>query len=262
MGWLDGCCGLPAWVCPEGQLHPIEANFCTLHGEERPHPERMLHERLGGRPPRVVRRSLELMPASDGLSTPCLAGNVLVYLSDTGRLVAVDMASESTVFLAEDVLQASCRIDRGWVRAALRLQSGVRYRAWDVRDLRDGLADYTEVDSTASGGAGSNLLGLPHNLTRLHMGSGLVRLVVEHDPVEGQLAETYKETTGVWPGPWLIRRTANPRGPAVHDIDLRPQDLWQVPVPIPGGILVIGAVRAGSAVVSGALAIPTLGAHW
>ena len=262
MGWLDGCCGLPAWVCPEGRLQPIEAHYCVTHGEERPHPERMVHERLGGDVPRVVRRALELQPASDGLSTPCLAGSVLVYLTETGRLVAVDMASEATVFLAEKVHQASCRIDRGLVRAALRLDVGVRYCAWDVRDLRDGLSDYTEVDASNSGGAGSNLLGLPHNRTRLHIGSGLVRLVVEHDPIEGPLAEMYKETTGVWPGPWLIRRTSNPRGPAVYDIDLRPQDLWQVPVPIPGGILVIGAVRAGGVLVSGALAIPNQGAHW
>lgn len=262
MGWLDGCCGLPAWVCPEGRLQPIEAHFCGIDGEERPHPSRMVHERLGGSAPRVVRRALELSPASDGLSTPCLAGNVLVYLTETGRLVAVDMASEATLFLAVDVHQASCRLDRGMVRAALRVDAGVRYCAWDVRDLRDGLAEFTEVDAIQSGGAGSKLLGLPHNRTRLHMGSGLVRLVVEHDPVDGALADLYKETTGVWPGPWLIRRTANPDVAPVNDIDLRPQDLWQVPVPIPGGILVIGAVRAGGVLVSGALVIPNHGAHW
>ncbi|MEZ4316074.1 MAG: hypothetical protein R3F61_01155 [Myxococcota bacterium] len=247
------------WVCPEGDLQPIEARYCVSHGEERPHPERMAHEVGLSAPPRLVRRPLELPAMSDGLSSPCLAGNVLAYLTEKGRLVAVDMASDATVFLADDVLQASLRLERGMIRAALRIESGVRYLAWDVRDIRDALADYAEVSGKPTGGAGSNLLGLPHNRTRLHVGAGLVRLVVEHDPVEGELAEVYHDVTGSWPGPWLIRRTANPQGPPVHDIDLRPQDLWQVPVPIPGGILVLGVARVNGEFLTGALAIPNLG---
>lgn len=260
MGWLQGCCGLPAWVCPEGEIHPVEARFCVFHGEERPHPERMAHERKGAAVPRprLVRRALELAPMADGLSTPCLAGNVLVYLTEKNRLVAVDLASDAHALLAEDILQASLRLERGEVRAALRIASGVRYLAWDVRDLRDAIADYREVSARPTGGAGSNLLGLPHNRTRLHMGAGLVRLVVEHDPVDGALAEIYREVTGSFPGPWLIRRTANPEGIPVHDIDLRPQDLWQVPIPIPGGVLLMGVLRVRGATVSGALAVPNV----
>ncbi len=258
--WLGGCCGLPVWICPEGLLQPIEARYCVTHGEERPHPERQAHELGLMPPPRLVRRSLELPAMSDGLSAPCLAGNVLVYLTEKQRLVALDMGSDATVFLAEDVLQASLRVERGMIRAALRIRSGVRYLAWDVRDVREALADYTEVSGQPTGGAGSNLLGLPFNRTRLHVGAGLVRLVVEHDPVEDALAETYHAVTGSWPGPWLIRRTANPKGPPVHDIDIRPQDLWQVPVPIPGGVLMLGVLRVRGAFVAGALVLPNLGA--
>jgi len=258
--WLSGCCGLPVWICPEGELQPIEARYCVSHGEERPHPEKMAHE-MGLVPaPRMVRRALELPAMSDGLSAPCMVGNVLVYLTEKGRLVAVDMVSDAAVFLAEDVLQASLRLERGMVRAALRIESGVRYLAWDVREVREALAEFTEISGHPTGGAGSNLLGLPHNRTRLHVGAGLVRLVVEHDPVDGALAEVYKEVTGSFPGPWLIRRTVNPQGPPVHDIDLRPTDLWQVPVPIPGGVLILGVVRAFGEVIAGALAIPNLGA--
>ena len=258
-GWLSGCCGLPAWVCPRGVLQPIEAHFCVLHGEPRPHPERMVHEVLGGERPKIVRRSLELAPASDGLSSPCIAGNILVYLTETGRLVAVDLLAEGTIFLAENVLQASLRLDCGLITGALRIDEGVRYLAWDVRDLREALFEYQKANGTTTSGAGSHLLGLPHNNTRLHVGSGLVRLVVVHDPIEGKLAEIYRQTTGVWPGPWLIQRTLNPHAEPMIDINLRPQDLWQVPSPVPGGVLLLGSIRSGGALVSGALLLPTVG---
>ncbi|MCA9568582.1 MAG: hypothetical protein KC656_12105 [Myxococcales bacterium] len=256
--WLSDCCGLPAWRCAEGELHPMEARFCRSHGEPRPHPERMVHEVLGHRPPRLVQRTLPLPPMGDGLSTPCLVGDVLVYLTEKRQIVAVDMCSDASVFLATDVLQASLRLDAGYIRAGLRIASGVRYLAWDARDLRDALGDYAEVSAVPSSGAGSSLLGLPHNNTRLHIGAGLVRLVVEHDPVEGELADVYRKATGVWPGPWLIRRTANPSGPEVRDIDVRPADLWQVPIPVPGGVLVLGAMRADGRLATGALLVPTV----
>lgn len=256
--WLTDCCGLPAWMCAEGELHPMEARFCKLHGEPRPHPERMVHEVIGGPRPTLVQRTLQLSPMGDGLSTPCLAGDVLVYLTDKGQLVAVDMCSDASVFLATDVLQASLRLDAGCVRAGLRIASGVRYLAWDVRDLREALYSFAEISALPSSGAGSGLLGLPHDNTRLHVGAGLVRLVVEHDPVDGELASLYRNHTGVWPGPWLIRRTANPLGPDVRDIDIRPADLWQVPVPVPGGVLVLGVVRDGGRQLSGALLLPTV----
>lgn len=257
--WLGACCGLPAWVCPEGELHPMEARYCRTHGESRPHPERMVHEVFGGRAPRLVERPLPIPPMADGLSTPCLVGEVLVYLSEKGQLVAVDMVKDAFSFLATDVLQASLRLDAGFVRAGLRIASGVRYLAWDARDLRDAMGDYGRVTPHPTSGAGSSLLGLPHDNRRLHVGAGLVRLVVEHDPVEGALAETYREETGLWPGPWLIRRTANPRGPEVRDIDLRPADLWQVPVPVPGGLLLLGAIRSAERLATGALLLPTVG---
>jgi hypothetical protein len=258
--WLDDCCGLPVWRCPEGELHPMEARFCRTHGEGRPHPERLAHEVLDVRRPRMLERALSLPPMADGLSTPCLVGDVLVYLTEKGQLVAVDMCSDDSIFLATDVLQASLRLDGGFVRAGLRIASGIRYLAWDARDLRDALGAFGEITAVPSSGAGSSLLGLPHNNTRLHLGAGLVRLVVEHDPVDGPLAELYQKVTGTWPGPWLIRRTANPLGPTVRDIDIRPADLWQVPVPVPGGVLVLGAMRVDGRQATGALLVPTVAA--
>lgn len=257
-GWPLGCCGLPVWRCAEGELHPMEARFCRTHGEGRPHPERMAHEVLDAALPKLIQRALPLPPMADGLSTPCLIGDVLVYLTEKRQLVAVDMCSDASLFLATDVLQASLRLDAGFVRAGLRIASGIRYLAWDARDLRDALGEFGEVTAVPSSGAGSSLLGLPHNNTRLHLGAGLVRLVVEHDPVDGPLADVYRKATGVWPGPWLIRRTANPLGPTVRDIDIRPADLWQVPVPLPGGVLVLGAMRFQGRTATGALIVPTV----
>lgn len=257
--WLSDCCGLPAWLCGEGELHPMEARFCRSHGEPRPHPQRMAHEVLGTRAPRLLECPLPIPPMADGLSTPALAGDVLVYLTERRQVVAVDLTGDAFVVLATDVLQASLRLDAGLVRAGLRIASGVRYLAWDARDLREALDDFGQVAAVPSGGAGSSMLGLPHDNHRLHVGAGLVRLVVEHDPVEGPLAEVYRSVTGLWPGPWLIRRTANPLGPEVRDIDLRPADLWQVPVPVPGGVLILGAVRtSGERQATGAILLPTV----
>lgn len=267
IGWLEGCCGLPAWRCPQGALIPVEARFCTYHGCHRPELVRVVHEvasALGARRafrPGLVERALELAPAADGASTPCLAGNVLVYLTDSGRLIALDAGGDSTVFLAAQVQAVALRLEGVRVIGALRTDAGVRYLSWDVRDLREALRSNGAARPTPATGTGANLLGLPRDRSRLHQGAGLLRLVVEHDPVEGPLVDVYRATTGVEPGAWLIRRTPNPEGPEIHHPDLRPQVLHQVPVPVPGGILLIGQVRWLGRTASGAVLVPTDGGH-
>ncbi len=267
LGWMEGCCGLVAWRCEMGELLPVEAKFCTFHGCERPRINRVAHEWTPGdgqprkvKPPTVIERALELAPMADGNSTPCLAGNVLVYLTDSGRLVALDVGGEGTIFLAAQVRAASMRLEGGTVIGALQTDAGVRYLSWEVRDLRDGLARNGVVQPTPMKASSAHLLGLPRDHTRLHQGTGLLRLVVEHDPIASdELIATYKKVTGASPGPWVIRRTPNPDGPPIHHPNLRPQQLLQVPSPIPGGVLVLGTVRYFSKALAGALLIPNVG---
>jgi hypothetical protein len=106
-----------------------------------------------------------------------------------------------------------------------------------------------------------HLLGLPRDRTRLHQGAGMMRLVVEHDPVPDEQADRYERITGVAPGEWLIRRTPNPEGPLVPQPDLRPQALDQVPVPVPGGVFLLGRLRWYGRTVSGALLVPTVAGY-
>lgn len=268
LGWLEGCCGLPAWRCPQGALLPMEAKYCTYHGCARPNPGRVAHEiaATGPRPdvprPTLIARALELAPAADGASTPCLAGNVLVYLTDGGRLVAVDAGGEASLFLAAQVQTAALRVDGLQVVGALRTEAGVRYLAWEIRDLREALRTGSgAVRPAPTTGTGANLLGLPRDRSRLHQGSGMLRLVVEHDPVDGEAAGIYRKVAGVEPGSWLIRRLPNPDGPPIHHPDLRPQVLHQVPVPIPGGVLVLGQLRWFGRTATGALLVPTVGGY-
>jgi len=267
IGWMEGCCGLIAWRCEMGELLPIEARFCTFHGCERPRINRIAHEWTPGdgtprrvQSPSVIQRALELAPMADGNSTPCLAGNVLVYLTDSGRLIAVDAGGEATIFLAAQVRAASMRLEGGTVIGALQTDAGVRYLSWEVRDLRDGLVRNGVVQPTPVKATNAHLLGLPMDRSRLHQGTGLVRLVVEHDPIENEeLLATYRKITGVPPGAWVIRRTPNPDGPPVYHPHLRPQQLLQVPTPVPGGVLVLGTVRHLSTSLVGALIIPNVG---
>ena len=86
----------------------------------------------------------------------------------------------------------------------------------------------------------------------------MMRLVVEHDPVPPDDAAGYRAAAGCEPGEWLIRRTPNPEGPAVPFPDLRPTALHQVPVPVPGGVFLIGRVRWFGREVAGALLVPTV----
>lgn len=261
IGWLSDCCGLPAWCCSEGALLPIEAQYCTFHGCPRPHLGRVVHEVAGpAARPAILERPLELAPLADGSSTPCLAGNVLAYLTEAGRLVAVDAGGDATLFLAARVQAAALRLDAGRIVGALRTETGIRYVAWEVREIRDALRlGEPGVRSAPATGAGANLLGLPRDGTRLHLGSGLLRIVVEHDPLDGPESDAYHRVTGVEPGPWLIRRFPNPDGPPLHHPDLRPQILHQVPVPVPGGVLLLGQLRWHGRTVGGAVLVPTSG---
>lgn len=267
IGWLSGCCGLPAWRCPEGALSPMEAQYCVLHGCPRPRMDRMLHEVGAARGvirrselPSLIQRGLDLAPLGDGSSTPCLAGNVLVYVSEGGRLLALDAGGSASLTLAAPVAAAALRVDQGQVVGALRTPAGVRYVAWDVRDLRDALAEGAPaVPPTPATGTHVHLFGLPRDDGVLHQGSGLLRLEVTHDPVGEEHANAYKRVTGAAPGPWVVRRIANPSGPSVAHPDLRPQLLHQVPVPIPGGVLLLGQVRWLGHLATGALLVPTVG---
>lgn len=265
IGWLEGCCSLPAWRCSLGDLHPIEAQYCTYHGCERPPPGRITHEVAAGpmgrndiAPPGLVQRTLDQAPAADGRSTPALAGNLLVYLTEAGRLLAVDFGGTGRMLLAAGVLSAAMRVRVGEVVGALQVDGGVRYLAWDTRDLREALRSGTPAAPREIPPTGVHLLGLPVERTRLHQGSGPLRLVVEHDPLPDDVSETYHEVTGVHPGDWLVRRTQNPLGPTVHHLDLRPQLLNQVPVPVPGGIFLLGQIRWFGRNVAGALLVPTV----
>jgi len=266
IGWLDGCCSLPAWRCPYGDLHPADAAYCTFHGCPRPELSRVTHEVALGRnglrdvtPPDLLERTLEVPPHTDGRSTPALAGNVLVYLAGDGRVVAVDMGGEQRVTLAHDVDAAAMRLVGGEVVAALQAAGAVRYLAWAVADLRDALVlGVDDIAARPSTATTVHLLGLPQERTRLHQGAGMLRLVVEHDPVPDEQAELYESVCGARPGPWLVRRTPNPNGPRVAHPDLRPQLLHQVPIPIPGGVFLLGRVRWFGRNLEGALLVPTV----
>ncbi len=210
-------------------------------------------------PPGLVERSLELAARSDGRSTPCLAGNVLVYLTEVGRLVALDHGGTGTLFLASGVDTAALRLRGGEIIGAVSSQAGTRYLAWDVRALRAALAaGDSAVPPRQVEATGVHLLGLPTERTRLHQGAGLLRLVVEHDPVIDEHAELYRAATGARPGDYLVRRVCNPLGPATPHPDLRPVRLSQVPVPVPGGVFLIGAMRWFGRAVDGALLVPTV----
>jgi hypothetical protein len=267
LGWMEGCCGLVAWRCDQGELLPVEAQFCTFHGCERPRVNRVAHEWSPGdgqprrvRAPSIIQRALELAPMGDGRSTPCLAGNVLVYLTDSGRLVAVDAGGEATLFLAAQVKAAALRLEGGTVIGALQTDAGVRCLSWEVRDLRDGLRRNGIVQPTPVKTTSTHLLGLPRDRTKLYQGSGPLRLIVEHDPIEDEdLLATYQKIAGVSPGSWVIARTPNPDGPTIYHPHLRPQHLNQVPVAVIGGVLVLGTVRTLAGSVAGALLIPNVG---
>lgn len=268
IGWLQGCCALPAWRCHYGDLHPADAAFCTYHGCPRPSLHRVSHEVASGRlglrdvpPPAIIERALDVAPSTDGRSTPALAGNVLVYVTDDARLVAADLGGEHTVALLDGVEAAALRLVAGSVAGAVQHGASVRYLAWNVTDLRDALmVGGDDVPHTPSTATTVHLLGLPRDRTRLHQGAGLLRLVVEHDPVPDEQAEVYEGVCGVPPGEWVVRRTANPTGPRVTYPDLRPQVLHQVPVPIPGGVFFLGQTRWFGATARGALLVPTVAA--
>jgi hypothetical protein len=267
LGWMEDCCGLVAWRCERGGLSPIEARFCTFHGCERPRLNRIAHEWTAGdgslsrvSPPPLVHRALELTPMGGGNSAPCLAGNVLVYLTDSGRLVALDMGGEAALSLASNVRAASVQLSGSAVEAALQTDAGVRHLSWSVRDLRDGLSGIASVEGTPLKSGGARLLGLPAERTRLHRGVGALRLVVTHDPIEDErILATYRGVSGAAPGDWVIEATPNPDGPPVYCTRLRPQALLQVPCPVPGGMLVLGTVRHRGVSLAGALLIPTVG---
>ncbi len=269
LGWLEGCCGLPAWRCGLGELHPVDAAWCTYHGCQRPPLSRVAHEVAngpsGGRdvaPPSLLVRSLEIPPNADGRSTPALAGNVLAYVSADGRVVAVDMGGERSVVMAERVDAAALKVVGGDIVGALHGPTGLRYPAWSIDDLRIALAtDVPTLWGRATNAVAVHLLGLPRDRTRLHQGAGMMRLVVEHDPVPDEQADRYERITGVAPGEWLIRRTPNPEGPLVPQPDLRPQALDQVPVPVPGGVFLLGRLRWYGRTVSGALLVPTVAGY-
>lgn len=269
IGWLEGCCGLPAWRCDRGALHPVDAMYCTYHGCERPLLDRVTHEVAAGEDgcedvaaPGLLQRELAQAPAADGRSTPALAGNILVYLTAGGTLVAVDFGGEGRIALASDLQSATLRLRRGEVIGALSNAGGLRYLAWRVRDLRDAMADTERrVAPRAIEATGVHLLGLPAERTRLHQGTGLLRLVVEHDPVDDALSEVYEAATGAPPGAFLVRRTTNPAGPQVAHPDLRPQLLQQVPVPVPGGTFLLGRLRWFGESYTGALLVPTVAGY-
>ena len=266
LGWLDGCCRLPVWRCPQGEIHPVEAAYCSSHGCRRPPLGRVAHELAHGPTgqrdlalPSILVRHLDVPPSADGLSSPALAGNVLVYATNDGRLVAVDMGGDRTLVLASGVDSAALRVVGGEVVGATRGEGRLRYLSWSVEDLREALAsDSHGLLPTETAATSVHLLGLPRERTRLHQGTGMMRLVVEHDPVGDDEAELYRAVTGSSPGEWLIRRTPNPEGPPVPYSDLRPQELHQVPVPVPGGVFMLGRLRWFGRVVSGALLVPTV----
>ncbi len=265
IGWMEGCCSLPAWRCPHGDLHPIDAQYCTYHGCERPPPGRVTHEVAagpGGRgdvaAPGIVQRALDQLPAADGKSTPALGGNVLCYLAEGGRLLAIDLGSSGRLLLTSGVQACTLKVRGGDVIGALAIEGGIRYLAWDLRDLRDGLRTGTPLAPREIAPTGVHLLGLPSDRTRLHQGTGALRLVVEHDPLPEELVELYQAVNGTPPGEHLVRRTGNPLGPKVPHLELRPQVLRQVPVPVPGGTFVLGQVRWFGRNLDGALLVPTV----
>jgi hypothetical protein len=268
IGWLEGCCSLPVWRCARGELHPIDAQFCTYHGCERPPPGRVTHEVAsgpGGRgdvaAPGIVQRVLEHPPHAKGTSTPALAGNVLCYLAEGGRLLALDLGSTGRLLLTAGVQACTLKVRGGDVIGALAIDGGMRYLAWDLRDIRDSLRSGTPVAPREIAPTGVHLLGLPTDRTRLHQGTGALRLVVEHDPVPDDVAEIYQTAHGVPPGEHLVRRTGNPLGPRVPYLELRPQVLRQVPVPVPGGTFLLGQVRWFGKNLDGALIIPTVAGY-
>ncbi len=256
------------WRCPYGDLHPIDAQFCTFHGCERPPPGRVAHEVASGQggrgdvaAPGLVQRVLEQAPAADGKSTPALAGNLLCYLAEGGRLMALDLGSSGRLLLTAGVQACTLKVRGGDVIGALAIEGGIRYLAWDTRDVRDGLRSGSPVAPREIPPTGVHLLGLPQDRTRLHQGTGPLRLVVEHDPLPDDVVELYQSAHGVPPGEHLIRRNRNPLGPPVPHLELRPQVLRQVPVPVPGGTFVLGQVRWFGRNLDGALLIPTVAGY-
>ena len=210
---------------------------------------------------RLLHRDLAQVPARDGRSTPVLAGNVLVYLADTATLVATDFRPEPgpALPLLEGVEEATMTLHRGSVVAAVRTEHGLSYLGWSVLGLRRALAADRPVEAPHSI---DPLLVHPRRLPsgrgRVHHGMGTLRLVVEHDPVTGPLAALYERSVHAPPGPYLLRRAANPKQGSALRTHLRPQLLHQVPVPVPGGTLVLGRLRWFGESMEGAMLVPTV----
>ncbi len=159
----------------------MEALFCTYHGGERPHLGRVTHEIAAGpagqgAAPGLVRRGLEQAPSPDGRSTPALAGNVLVYLTEAGTLLCVDFGGTGRMVLASGLEAATPRLRGGEVIGALSGDGGVRYLAWGGRDLRDALRlGRGNVAPRSIEATGVHLLGLPSDRSRPHPGTGRSR---------------------------------------------------------------------------------------
>ncbi|MBX2797398.1 MAG: hypothetical protein KTR31_07020 [Myxococcales bacterium] len=264
IGWLHACCHLPVWRCGQGVLHPIEARFCTAHGCRRPARDQVVHEALPSQgAPAAVAQALAHPPSSDGRSTPAVAGNVLAYLTDAGAVVAVDFGRRSDaqepLVLMSGVRAASLQVRRGLVVGAILTHTGFRYVGYDIRQLRDTLRrGLSAPEPLAVDERWVHLRTLPEGRARVSHGRGALRLVVEHDPVQGKAARIYRGLVGEDPGPFLVRRSAGTRD-AQRFVAHRPLRLLQVPVPVPGGTFLLGRVRWCGAVSRGAVLLPTLG---
>ncbi len=274
MGWLTGCCGLPAWRCGQGSLHPMEAEYCPVHGEPRPPWHKVAHEAdelwQGGGPEVDLRvRRLDPPPRIDGASAPALSGNVLAYVTEAGEVVVVDFRRYAArLRLVEGVRAAVLVVSGGELRAALHLDSAAprRWVAWELADLRAALRaprpprDPRPIDPMAVPAiALPQAAGAPTS-ARLHWGTGARRLIVEHDPVVGPVATVYTDTTGGQPGEYLVRRP--PCGTTGKEWQVRPQDLYQLPAAVPGGTLLMGRIRWFGDHVDGALVLPHLRRRW
>ncbi len=272
-GWLDDCCGLPAWRCGKGDLHPVEAKRCPLHNCSRPGDEMVNHEvaRKNAedavsavvRAPAVVYRELPSPALEDSRCSPCFAGDLVVYLAETGALVLVRIGGggRSHAVLLEGVSRAHLTLEGGAVAARLDVEGQGQQLLWGVRKLRRALRSEHTLPEPQRGTVDVGW-ELPAVGQSLRVAQDGLALMVDATPLRGLeggwTPRRHAELKGRPPGRYHLSVAPANDVPPVGGFGIRPARLHQVPVPLPGGFGFLGAHDVKGAERKGVFFVPSV----